>query len=74
MPDDNINWVWTEADPDHWNIYQSLDSGATYSYYNAALGAIRSIDLVGDNGWFYVDGRDAANVQIIPPGNTVIVP
>lgn len=68
-----FEWVWSAADPDVWDLWQSTDGGVTWNILDSVLGSERTYMLAFASGQFYVQGSDGLGTPETPASNIVIV-
>jgi hypothetical protein len=69
----SIVWKWHRPDPYRWNVYQSLDNGATYFFTedNWAWGNARRFAPDGGSELMFVVGVDRSGKEITGHSNAV---
>jgi hypothetical protein len=73
MYPDQLAWDWDGANPFKWNIWLSLNSGASWvlieDYWT--YGAARQFAPDGGGEWYYIVGVDAGGVEITGHSNVI---
>jgi hypothetical protein len=69
-----INWVWPDANPDHWIIESSATGTGGWSVYGTCAGNIRTLSAFGGPLYYRVTGYDAGGLAITFASNGVYHP
>jgi hypothetical protein len=70
---DLLQWDWDLPDPYKWNVWMSLDGGASWIFIEDywAYGAARQFAPDGGSELYYIVGVDAAGVEITERSNWI---
>ncbi len=68
---DLLVWKWPFENPERWNVYLSLDSGATYQFFDWQAGYQRQHAPDGGSEMMYIVGVDAFGREITHRSNVV---
>ncbi len=71
---DEIDWTWSEPDPDHWNVEQSDDGVSGWSVFDSVSGGTHSYFSIETGEYYRVSPRDGADNPVGPDSNVVFVP
>lgn len=68
-----LDWTWSDADPDHWNVEESADGVTGWTVVDTVAGSGRG-DTGFDNDMYYrVIGEDSSNTPVTDYSNVVYV-
>lgn len=72
LGDPDLNWSWSGADPDHWDIEESADGIGGWSLTESVPGANRDSHAEASGLYYRIIGRSALNVAVTSYSNVVL--